>query len=129
MTVEELYKSALAVMPSNVSEDDSLRQYMVPWTNLLLRETLKYENAARADRGIAALENAPSVAGLADTIPYVPQLVENAFVWGIASFMAKDDDDTLHEQDYRGRYINACTEYAPMVLEPVVDVYGEGDNA
>ena len=129
MTVEELYKSALAVMPSNPSEDDSLRQYMAQWTNLLLRETLKYENAHRALRGEAELTTAPSVSTLADAVPYSAQLSENAFVWGIASLMAKDDDDTLHEQDYRGRYINACAEYAPMILGTVADVYGEGNDA
>ena len=123
MTVEELYKAALSVMPSNPSEDDSLRQYMVSWVNLLLMETLKYENAVRLCKGEDELAAAPRVIQLKDNVPYSPHLSENAFIWGIASFMAKDDEDVYHEQDYRGRYLSACIEYTPVVQRAIVDVY------
>ena len=128
MTVEQLYTSALSCIPSNSSEDDSLRQYMVMWTNLLLRETLKYENAWLASRKEEELKQAPSVATLSDEIPYESELVENAFIWGIAAFMCKDDDDTYHEQDYRARYVSACIEYTPMVFGPVIDIYKGEDG-
>ena len=125
MTIEQLYLNALSMMPSNVSEDDSLRQYMVMWVNLLLRETLKYENALREVQGEELLVEAPTVNTTADIIPYHQQLVENAFIWGIASFMCKDDDDLTHEQDFRGRYISACEEYTPWIQGSVSDMYGE----
>ena len=128
MTVEQLYLSALACVPSNISEDDSLRQYMPLWVNLLLRETLKYQNCYLAVNGDDELKQAPSVTDMQDEIPYAQELVENAFVWGIASFMAKDDDDFTHEQDYRGRYISACVEYTPLVQGGIEDFYGEDED-
>lgn len=123
MTVDELYKAALAVVPSTTEEDDSLRTYMIEWTNLLLQETLKYENSVRVCRGDPELTTAPRVTSGADEIPYSPHLAENAFIWGIASFIMKDEDDTFHEQDYRGRYISACIEYTPLVRRAIVDMY------
>ena len=123
MTVNELYHAALAVMPSNPSEDDSLRQYMIPWVNLLLNETLKYENAVRLCKGEKELEAPPRVSAESDELPYSAHLSENAFIWGIASFMCKDEDDVFHEQDFRGRYISACEEYTPVVMQAIVDVY------
>ncbi len=123
MTVQQLFEYALALMPTNTSEDTTNEQYAVMWANLLLVEALSAHNARLLARGEAALDDAPQVAGMADPLPY-DQPVSMAMVWGMASFLAKDDDDVTHEQYFRAQYIAALAEATRAILTQIVDVYG-----
>ena len=130
MTCDDIYKSALALLPSNVSEDDSLREYIPGWINLCMRESFNVENSIRAynkDPDKPILTSVPKVSSLSDEVPYSDVLTEYAFLYFVASLMCKDDDDSYWAQDYRARFIVALQESTMLSSENIVDVYS-GDN-
>lgn len=128
MTCEQLYKQALAMLPTNTVEDDSLREYVPGWVNLAMREAFHIENSIRrfeADPERPVLKTPPSVATMTDEIPYHNSLSEYAFLYFLASLMCKDDDDNFWAQDYRSRYVVALSEAQRLNPESIVDVYAQ----
>lgn len=128
MTCEQLYKQALSMLPTSIAEDDSLREYVVGWVNLAMREAFHVENSIRRfedDPERPVLKTPPSVTSMTDEIPYHTALTEYAFVYFLASLMCKDDDDNYWAQDYRGRYVVALAEAQRLMPESVIDVYAQ----
>lgn len=128
MTANEIYTTALSLLPSNAGEDDTLKQYVVGWINLAMRETLPVENSVRESEGRGILSQAPVIVEGNEEIPYCDGLTGYAFPYFLASLMCKDDDDSYWAQDYRGRYIVAVRETERLLCESVRDVYGKEES-
>lgn len=127
MTVNELYKVGLSLLPTNKEDDNNLEQYMIGWVNILLAEALPTENSIRESHGLEDLDTPPYVTTLNDTIPMDARIVNAAFPYGIAEHMSKDDNDSYWAQDFRARYISALNDCLKMNPEKIVDVYwGDG---
>lgn len=124
MTAQQIYESALSLLPTRTSEDNSLAVYVPGWINLALQEALASENSIRASKGLLLLDKAPTVLSMTDEIPYSDELVRTALIYFLASLICKDDDDAYWSQDYRRRYISALAEYSRVCVDNIVDVYG-----
>lgn len=128
MTAREVYESALALLPTNIDEDNSLERYVVGWVNLTLAELFHAENAIRAARGDEELTAALRIEALDDEVPCDPSLF-TAIIYNLASLVCKDDDDAYWAQDYRSRFVIAQSEATPMVVGTIKDYYGGDDDA
>ena len=128
MTAETMYRTALSLLPTNVSEDDSLREYVVGWVNLSLAELFNTENAIRASKGEEELEAPAKIENIEEEVPCAFSL-NTAIIYNLASLICKDDDDAYWAQDYRSRFVVAAGEATPLVQGVVKDYYGGDADA
>lgn len=117
------------MLPTTQAEDSSLDDYVINWANLLLRECWTTQNSRLASAGSTELTSPPTVSSLSDELP-VDDPIQTAMVWGMASFVEKDDDSFTYNQDFRARYISALNEAMKLVSTDIEDVYsGDDDDA
>ncbi|NMA06219.1 MAG: hypothetical protein GX928_00680 [Ruminococcaceae bacterium] len=127
MTAKEIFDNGMALMATNRQEDFTLVQYIVPWINQALAESLAAENSIRLYEGREELATPQQVASENDEIEYNDRLQQYALSYFIASLVASDDGDTYRAEDFRRRYVVALSEVSKLIPTEVVDVYDMGD--
>jgi hypothetical protein len=130
MTANDVYTIALSFLSENTMETNDVQQFTLGWLNLLLQESLPYENAYRQVNKMQPLNKAPQLAAFNEEIPYNDNITRIALPYGLASYYFIDDDNDYRAQDFRGRYINALAECVPYEQSGICDVYtDEGEVA
>lgn len=128
MTANDVYTIALSFLSENTMETNDVQQFTLGWLNLLLQESLPYENAYRQVNGMQPLKQAPQLAAFNDEIPYNDNITRIALPYGLASYYFIDDDNDYRAQDFRGRYINALSETCPYAQSDIQDIYQEDES-
>ncbi len=123
MTAQEIYALSLSFLSEKPQKND-LRDFILPWLNLLLQEALPYENQRRRGLGEAKLVVAPVITAWEQEVPYGADLVGVALPYGLASLLFQDDDNDYRALMYRNLYLSALDDAAPYCPQEVVDVYG-----
>lgn len=128
MTAKSILATALSFIGEKVDGSD-YADLAVFWLNILLQEALPTENSIRAHSGKPILNEAPEIESIDDGIDYAGSITRIALPYGIASFVYANEDDLNQAADNRNKYIAALDEAMKLKETPIVDVYGEYDNA
>ena len=123
MTVKECYERAVSFLPELPEDNVDMQKHMVTWCNVLLADSLNYENIYRRVKELPELDFAPKVEEEEDEIPFNERLVAAAFPYGMARFVFRENDDTAGSHEYYTLYANALTEATPLEIIEVTDVY------
>ena len=124
MTAQEIYSLALSFLSEKPQKND-LQDFILPWLNLLLQESLPYENQRRQGVGEEKLAAAPVLTAWEEEVPYGAGLVRIVLPYGLAALIFQDDDNDYRSQMYRNLYLSALDDAAPYRTREVADVYGE----
>lgn len=125
MTAQDIYSLALSFLSETTQETNDVQQFTLGWLNLLLQESLPYENAYRQVHRQEILKQAPQLTTFNDEVPYNDNITRIALPYGLASYYFIDDDNDYRAQDFRGRYINALAECVPYEQSDICDVYAD----
>lgn len=128
MTVNDVYTAALSILSETPGNSETTASFAPLWVNLLLSECFPAENQVRKMNNIEILEEIPTVSALTDTIPYQPVFLR-PLVYGLASFLYIDDDDDHRSTLFRNRYIEAVSEAAKALVEPMRCAWEEEEDA
>lgn len=123
MTVKECYEQAVSFLPEVPEDNTDMQKHMVVWCNVLLGDTINYENICRRVGGIKELDAPLKVTSQTDKIPYNEKLVAMAFPYGMAQFVFRENDDISSSREFYNRYANALTEAVPLEHIEIADVY------
>lgn len=123
MTVKECYEQAVSFIPEIPEDNTDMQKHMVTWCNVLLADSLNTENVWRRVNKIPELDFAPKVSGEDDEIPYNEKLVSEAFPYGMARFVFRENDDVAGSHEYYQLYVNALSEATPLEIVEIKDVY------
>ena len=123
MTVMECYERAVSFLPETKEENTDMTKHMVTWANVLMADTLNYENAFRRANGIDELSSPPRVTGQNDEIPYNEKLVAGAFPYGMARWIFRENEDISGSREYYSLYAAAVEEATPAIYGAVEDIY------
>ena len=124
MTVNELMKSALALCGEGAPAP-YLSAFGVPWVNALMAENFETEQNIRRAVGRPALEKIPVLTALSEEVPYDEGLVNSAFVFGLAAFIADAGCDRELASSFRNRYMLGVQTAAKAFEHAIFDCYGE----
>lgn len=124
MTVEECYKLAVSFIPEVPEDNVEMQKHMVNWCNILLAESVGYENIFRRINRLPELEVSPRILGEKEKIPFNEKLVSAAFPYGMARFIFRENDDISGSHEFYQLYVNALSEATPSEIAEVEDVYG-----
>lgn len=94
------------------------------WLNLLLAESLSYENSVRRAEGREELKAAPQITSLEDDIDYTDAITKAALPYGLAFFFHNEDGEKYQAQLMRNAYISGLRSAAVMTEQAIEDVYG-----
>lgn len=106
MTVLALLEQACALVPGTKASDKTLQQLCIRWMEILLEESRSCENSIRGKRG-EKLALAPKIEDISDDVPYCPQLLNAALPYGLAAFVADEDENSYIAANMRMRFIAA----------------------
>ncbi len=123
MTVKECYEQAVAVIPEKPEDNVDMQKFAVTWCNLLLAETLPYENVYRKGKELPKLSSVPKVTGENEEIPYNDTMVRAAFPYGMARWILRENDDISGSHEYYSLYTVALTESVPPVFTGIENLY------
>ena len=123
MTVKECYETAVGFIPEIPEDNVDMQKHMVTWCNVLLADTLNYENIYRRVNKIKELDTPEKVKKEEDEIPYNETLVSKAFPYGMARWIFRENDDIDASREYYQLYAVALTEATPLEYIEVEDVY------
>lgn len=123
MIVEEIYRQGISLLPEVPNDNPDLRQYAVPWLNIVLQECLDIENSIRRFYGEEELTEAQTVTNLSDEVIYHDSLARVAFPYFIASNAFIDDDNDYRANIYRTLYQTRANEAMKYTKEIIRDVY------
>lgn len=123
MTVKECYEEAVAFLPEVPEDNTEMQRHMVNWCNVLLADSLNYENIYRGINKIAELPKPLRVTAQDDEIPYNEKLVSMAFPYGMARFIFRENDDIAGSHEYYTLYATALAEATPLEFSEITDVY------
>ena len=123
MTVKEAYHLALAQLGEpGSSEGDYEEDVVVGKVNALIWELWPYSSALRAAEGAEILP-LRGVSGMGDEIALEEKIVRMPLVYGLASGLALDDDETAKASffhDLKSEYLGRSL---PAVVEEIADIY------
>lgn len=125
MTGQEIYEIASSFLYERDGDDSDSKHFAVNFINILLQEALPYENSNRLADGAEELIEAPFIASLADTIPYVDSITRTAIPYGLASFFFQEAMDTFQAENYRNKYLGALADASKYSFTTIIDAYGE----
>lgn len=111
------------------SENPELEEYSLLWLNLLLEESLPYENSILHAEGKTELGQSPKLTSLTEEIPYHDAITRVALPYGIAAFCWIDDDRMNESELLRAKYLSALHDAAKLTEEPILDCYKGGEDA
>lgn len=123
MTVREVFEMGLGFLPEMPEDNPELSKFAVKWCNMLLRETLHYENIWRRLKVIEELDEAPTVSTLEDEVPYNADLVGMAFPYGMARWIFRENDDIDGSREYYTLFVTAVKEATPLVFGEIENQY------
>ena len=123
MTVKECYETAVGFIPEIPEDNVDMQKHMVSWCNVLLADTINYENIYRRKHKIPELDTPGRVKKEEDEIPYNEMLVSKAFPYGMARWIFRENDDIDASREYYQLYAVALTEATPLEYIEVEDVY------
>ncbi len=124
MTVNEIMKAALALCGES-SPAPYISAFGVPWANTLLAENFETEqNIKRAAKKLPH-EKLPTLTSLSDEVPYSDELVNPAFIFAFASFIADIGSDRELATLFRSRYMLAAQTAAKGFEHQIIDCYEE----
>lgn len=127
MTAQEVYDSALALVGTDTSIDDSLQDYVVSWINLAMAEMFNAENSIRLNTGRKEMVSPLRITSLDEEIPYDPRFY-GAFIYFVAHWIYKDDRELSFAQEMYNRYVTEVKEHTMMIPGEIEDVYwGDSD--
>lgn len=126
MTGKEVFAVAISMLIGKPSENPELEGYSLLWLNLLLEESLPYENSIRRAEGEEELGQSPKLTSLIEEIPYHDAIAKVALPYGIAAFCWVDDDRMNESELFRAKYLSALQDAAKLTEEPIADCYGKG---
>ena len=124
MTVRECYEQAVSIISEVPGDNVDMQKFAVIWCNILLAETLPYENAFRRGKGLSEIEKVPKVEKESDEIPFNDTMVRAAFPYGMARWILRENDDISGSHEYYQLYTVALSESVPLLYGDVTDVYG-----
>ena len=124
MTVKECYEHAIALVPETFEDNPDMLSFAVFWCNILLAETLAYENIYRKANGMKELLRVPVLDETDEEIPYNERLVRTAFPYGMARWIFRENDDVAASHEYYTLYTVALKEATPLLEGEINDVYG-----
>lgn len=123
MTVRECFERAMSFVPENADENQELMSHAVTWANVLMSDTVNYENIYRRVHALPEVDSVPTVGSLEDEIPYNSRMVMAAFPLGMARWIFRDNEDVAGSHEYYQLYTVALTESTPIEYCEVEDVY------
>ena len=123
MTVKECYEMAVGFIPEIPEDNVDMQKHMISWCNVLLADTINYENIYRRVNKIEELVKPLKVKKESDEIPYNEKLVSMAFPYGMARWIFRENDDVSASHEYYGLYVNAVKEATPALVTEIEDVY------
>lgn len=123
MTVKECYIEAVSFLPEVPEDNTDMQKHMVTWCNVLLADSLNYENIYRRVNEIEELSKPLKVEAPSDEIPYNEKLVSMAFPYGMARFVFRENDDVSGSHEYYQLYATALSEATPFEFSEITDVY------
>lgn len=123
MTVKECFERAMSFIPEKAEENPELMEHAVTWANVLLSDTVNYENIYRRVHSLPEIDSVPTVGSLEDEIPYNSRMVAAAFPYGMARWIFRDNEDVAGSHEYYQLYTVALTEATPLEYCEMEDVY------
>lgn len=123
MTVKECYEMAVGFIPEVPEDNVDMQKHMISWCNVLLADTLNYENIYRRINKIEELVKPSKVKDESDEIPYNEKLVSMAFPYGMARWIFRENDDVSASHEYYQLYAVALSEATPNEEIEITDVY------
>ena len=125
MTGNEVFAAAAAYLAQTRPDSEEWKPFVPHWLNLLLEESLPYENAWRTMQGLELLEKAPCLTQdtMDEPLEYHEALVRIALPYGLASDFWRDDDNDYRANDFRARYVSALEDCLRGEPQPIEDVY------
>jgi hypothetical protein len=123
MTGQNIYEIASSFLYERDAEDYDSKEFAVNFINVLLQESLPYENSIREWNAETLLTAAPEITALTDTIAYNAALTRVALPYGLASFFFQEAMDNFQAENYRNKYLSALRDAMKMNQEDTVDVY------
>ena len=127
MTGSELYNKTLALI--NEAPED-YNEIVVQCINTVLSETFRDHNFILKGQKNEPLTEIPIMENLDEEIPYIDELVNVAFPYGLASYIIYDDDDMNKVQFWYNRYILAVQSIVNKYAyeSEIEDVYRHSDS-
>lgn len=125
MTGNEVFEAAAAYLAQTRPDSEEWKPFVPHWLNLLLEESLPYENAWRTMQGLELLEKAPFLTqdDMDEPLEYHEALVRIALPYGLASDFWRDDDNDYRANDFRARYVAALEDCLRGEPQAIQDVY------
>lgn len=123
MKVREVYERALAFLPEDMSANQDMQKFMVPWANTLMADTMEAENIYRKSENMPLLAVPPMVTEREQEIPYNERLVAKAFPYGMARWIFLEDEQVGVAREYYQYYAQAVYEATPALITDVEDAY------
>lgn len=125
MTGNEVFDAAAAYLAQTRQDSEEWKPFVPHWLNLLLEESLSYENAWRTMNGLELLQTAPCLTQdtMDEPLEYHEALVRIALPYGLASDFWRDDDNDYRANDFRARYVSALEDCLRGEPQPIEDVY------
>lgn len=123
MTVKECYELAVSFLPELIEDNTEMQKHMVAWCNVLLNDTINYENVWRRVNKIKELDSPLKVTSGSDEIPYNEKLVSMAFPYGMARWVFRENEDVSGSREYYQLYSVALNEATPFEFVEIEDFY------
>lgn len=117
MTGFEIYTNASATMFIDTGKNVKDEQFTVRFLNILMQETLPYENNLREFKGLEKLTGAPVITTLDESIPYQDEITRLAMPYGLASLYQQEELDAYQASVYRQQYLVALNDLKKGIWE------------
>lgn len=127
MTGQNIYELASSFLYERDGEDQDSKSFAVGFLNILLQESLNYENSIRAWKGETELTTAPTITTLDETIDYDDSITRAALPYGLASWYFQEALDNFQAENYRNKFIAALNDSKKYRVADIIDEYG-GDE-
>lgn len=110
MTGFDIYTNASATLFIDTGKNVKDEQFTVRFLNILLQESLPYENNLREFNGEDKLTAAPVLTNLDESIPYHDEITRLAFPYGLAALYQQEELDAYQASTYRQQYLMALND-------------------
>lgn len=123
MTVKECFERAMSFVPEKAEENPELLGHAVSWANVLMSDSLNFENIYRRVNSLPELDSVPALRNIEDEIPFNEKLVAAAFPYGMARWIFRDNEDISGSHEYYQLYTVALSEATPIEYAKTEDIY------
>lgn len=123
MTCLEIYKIALGYIFEKSTKE--YQTYYIPFLNLISAECFSLNNFIRESKGLEELTEIPQYTQDSDEIVYEEELIKEVLPLGLASHIAKEDEQSLYNV-YIQMYENAksrLVSQSKVILKEIERVY------